>query len=619
MANKYISKLFLFYSILLTTNLFSQHDAVVTDYSTTIKYNGSELIKEYSNTIQINNKRSNWIADVSISYGGSEKIEIIEAVIQNSNGEVVRKLKKKEITTRSDISYASFYEDNFVKEFSLKWDTYPYQIKYSYKRTFNDFINITNWLPFLYYNILTTNATLSVELPNDYKVATNDSGVFGKKVEALEKSTITTWKITDQKSPKSEKLAPPIRELLPRVKITPKEFTYGINGMTDSWANYGNWVWQLNEGLDVLTFSEIVIIDDLIKGITDRREIIKKLYYYMQDNTRYINVAIDVGGLKSYPASYVCENKYGDCKALTNYMKSMLKHVGIDSYSIDIEAGNNPQKINTEYPSQQFNHVILAVPLEGDTIWLENTSNYKPYNYLGVFTQNRKALLVNGTESQLINTPKLSLEETKEESTYLFNLDNAGNGTLQLLQKLRGNAFVHNKNVYKEWSLEDQKEDLLENIPFKNVELTSWKYHQPDRDIPSIDLEINMNLKDQIRNIAGSLVINPVPLDIYNFKSSSKRNTPVRINYPIFKEDSIVYSLPFINNYTVKIPENFEIKTKYGSCFVEYHINQDRIEINRSFQLFAGEYSVEEFVTFAAFFEAISAFQKQSHIILKPN
>ncbi|MDH5475721.1 MAG: DUF3857 and transglutaminase domain-containing protein [Cyclobacteriaceae bacterium] len=607
------------WATLFSIHLYAQYNAVVTDYSTSIKYNGYELIEEHSQTIQINNKRSSWIADVNIAYGGDEKIEIIEAVILNTNGVVMRKLKKKEITTRSNISYGSFYEDGMIKEFSLKWNTYPYQIKYTYQRTTNQFLYVAHWDPILYYNIPTRTASLRVDLPNDYEVAIDDPKIFTKNIELLENNTVMTWKTKEHKLMKVEKFSPPTGELLPTVKIIPKQFTYGVSGLTYSWANYGNWVSQLNEGLDVLTFSEIIIIDELIKGISDKKEIIKTLYYYMQDNTRYINVAIDVGGLKSYPASYVCKNKYGDCKALTNYMKSMLKHAGIDSYSIDIVAGDNPKRIKAEYPSQQFNHVILAVPLENDTIWLENTSSYTPYNYLGTFTQNRKALLVNGKKSQLINTPKLSLEESKEESTYLFTLDVVGNGELQLSQTFLGDEFDNHKYRYKELQKEELKEYLVKKIPYKNIELNDWKYHQPNRDTPSIDLEMNITLKDQIRNIGGSLVINPVPLTIQSVSSSSKRVSPIRINYPVYKEDSIVYSLPFSNNYTIKTPENVEIKTKYGLYFVKHSINGDKIEVKRSFQLFSGEYPVDEFPTFSAFFEGIRASQKQSHIILKPN
>ena len=122
-------------------------------------------------------------------------------------------------------------------------------------------------------------------------------------------------------------------------------------------------------------------------------------------------------------------------------MKSALATVGIESYYTLIYGDSKPIKIDQRIPSQQFNHVILCVPLEQDTVWLENTSSSSPFNYLGVFTQNRKGLLVNGDKSELVNTPALTQEQCLIESKFGFSLDT--DNTLIISKSVNGmNDFI---------------------------------------------------------------------------------------------------------------------------------------------------------------------------------
>lgn len=615
----YIKHFILILQLLIISLIsFGQSGNEILEYKTIVKIENNKLIKEVSYLIQINKKQSEWIANVEIPYNKNNKLDILGASIINSKGLTVRTIKKKEITTQSDISTGAFFEDNLIKSFTLRWNEYPYQIKYSYRISTKNYIYLARWNPVVYTKYATKYASIQVEIPKDFEVSINYSKNIKYHRDTLKESCIHYWEISDVEPIKKEAYSPPYMEQLSFVSIVPKTFYYGLKGSSESWSSFGDWKDQLIQGLDILTEDEKMRVNNLLRGITDNKEIIKTLYHYLQDNTRYIYVAIDIGGLKPYPASYVCDYKYGDCKALTIYMKALLKHVGIRSYYTTIYAGNNPVRVNQNLPSQQFNHVILCIPIGKDTIWLENTANYLPFNYLGTFTQNRNALLVNGEKSTLIKTPSSQLEEVVEKSSYIFNLDQKGNGQLTLSQHLKGDAFDDYKYAQFELAEKDQKRFLKRKLAIENYQILNWEFDHPNRDDTNIMLNMKLNVMRQFRKIGNMIVINPSPIFKFNFESPDLRKSSVRFNFPINKNDSIIYNLPFKNRYKTELPEDVCIETEYGVYIENYSQTKSQIILTRNLQLLSGDYTIEKYKDFYLFIDLINHSQQKSVIILNP-
>jgi hypothetical protein len=593
-----------------------QSDCFVVDYKTSVKIEKGKRILEKAITIQINNKKGDWISDVEIPY--KKSVDIIEAVIINQHGQIERKLRKNDFITRSDISSDTFYEDSYIKEFKLQWHQYPYQIRYSYKIIYDQFLSVIDWTPTLYSSVPVLNATLSVQLPNDYDVSIDYSDSLDFKFEESVDFKHYVWKGAYLRQLTQESFSQHIKERLQKVTMVPKSFRFKMDGSFESWESFGNWMYNINRGLDELSPSEKAIVDKMVAGIEDKHEIIRRLYAYMQQNTRYINVAIDDGGLVPYPAQYVCQNKYGDCKALTIYMKALLQYVGIPSYYTLIHAGSNPLNVVIDFPSQQFNHVILCVPVQQDTVWLENTSKQTPYNYLGTFTQNRFGLLVDENKSRLVRTPVMTIEDVEEENTYEFHLEENGSGTLKINQNLCGEAFEKFKYIDMYLSDRDKVALVNKSFPIKNIEQLGFEIKQDDASKANLNVIASYQVNEQFRKLGKSIVIQPFPVYLKDIEPKASRKSDIRVNYPISKSDSIIYHLSFIDGNLIKLPEEVEIDSKFGKYEAKYLKQDQSIIAIRHFQLYQGNYGLEEYPDFYDFLENVKTTQNNSIIVLNP-
>ncbi len=602
--------------ILFGIQIYAQnYDAEYLKNETKVIYNGKDIIQTVTREIRILNNRGTKYANIQIAYQEGNPIHNMEAAIFDNAGLEIRQLKKKEITSRRVWSGVEFYTDRRVLNFKLINNTFPYIIKYSYTKKIKDFISIANWELSTFKDINTQHASLVVTIPKNTKVNIYSRKIDNPIVNINDQTIQYTWSVHNYKFKEEEGLSPLEDETCPCIIMVPETFHYTINGKSSSWEAFGNWNDELIKDLDQLTPSERTKVHQLTDSILYKKDKIKILYHYMQDNTRYILVSEDDGGLVPYPASYVCQNKYGDCKALTNYMKALLKEAGIPSFYSTLFAGEKPVRINTEFPSQQFNHVILQVPLKEDTIWLECTDKNAPFNYLGPFTQNRYALVVKKDSTKLIKTPSSTINNALESFHVSIDMRNLNKETTFTAEaNVKGKAF--DKLSYFNSQLSEKEKQQYVNYfgIIKKADIQDFKIDRPDRDSCFFHLLLNGKINNLTQSLGSKILIKPFKAIYFNLEKPDKRKNDIFISYPINQCDTTEYI--FNNNISsVKGLSKIDIENKFGEYHKDFEIKGNRLIIHKSFTLIQNSYPKDEYQELYSFLDQVIKTENQLTIL----
>ncbi|HSG34108.1 MAG TPA: DUF3857 domain-containing protein [Sphingomonadaceae bacterium] len=93
----------------------------------------------------------------------------------------------------------------------------------------------------------------------------------------------------------------------------------------------------------------------------------------VQDKITYLAVGLDGGGYIPQDADETWEKRYGDCKAKSVLLLSLLRRMGIDSQTVlvNIQGGDAVPEL---LPLPAFNHMIVRATIDGVDYWLDGTS-----------------------------------------------------------------------------------------------------------------------------------------------------------------------------------------------------------------------------------------------------
>ncbi|MEZ4773641.1 MAG: DUF3857 and transglutaminase domain-containing protein [Bacteroidia bacterium] len=500
-------------------------------------------------TITIINRNADDLTTIFVPHDKFFTAKEISGEIYDAAGNLVRKLKNNEIEDIVPDDGSSFVNDSRAYVATLKHDRYPYTVHIRYILGQNGLFGFPAWMPQDDENVSVEKARLEIITAEGqdfrYKVVNMPEKPY---IVEDKGSTHYLWQVNSLPAIETEPMGPPWREYVPVVYLAPTSFEIqGYKGKNQSWSDFGMFFHTLNAGRDKLPEELEKKVIALTEKLPTKEAKVQAIYRYLQENTRYVGIQLGIGGWQTFDAEYVYNNGYGDCKALSNYAKSMLSAVGINSHAVLIKAGDFTSDILPDFSSSQFNHVILCVPNEQDTIWMDCTMNNHPAGYLGMFTEDRYALVVTPEGGKLTRTPSSPPESNQQQRKASVSLDKKGNAVVKVVVTSTGYQQDNLAQGIVTLS-EGEKEKWIRNsISAKSFELTGFKFDGAiASELPTYRYSYDLNAVNWATASGTRFFLAPNQLERYSNlpEKVESRTQPVVSKYPYWDTDTIEYQLP---------------------------------------------------------------------------
>ncbi|TXD51119.1 MULTISPECIES: DUF3858 domain-containing protein [unclassified Polaribacter] len=266
------------------------------------------------------------------------------------------------------------------------------------------------------------------------------------------------------------------------------------------------------------------------------------------------------------------------------------------------------RNLDTNFASIQGNHAILNIPNKGEDIWLECTSQTKPFGFLGDFTDDRDVLVVTPEGGFIKRTASYKDEINLQTSTATINLTEKGDVKASLKRVSKGIQYDDKSYL----------DNLTEQELIKTYKSNVWGYNN--------NLEVNShslindkekvvfteNLELSIRSYAAInendylFRINIFNKESFVPKRYRTRNLPLKISRGYKDEDAYVINIPA--SYQLEyIPADKKIATKFGQYTISFKkINETSFSYKKTILIKEGLYPKEAYNAYRSFRRSIA-------------
>ncbi|MBT1685222.1 DUF3857 domain-containing transglutaminase family protein [Dawidia soli] len=560
--------------------------------------------------ITIFNANGKRFAQETVGYDKLSKVTSLKAAVYDAEGMLIKRLKSSEIYDQSAYDGYSLYNDNRIKRIDLSQSTYPYTVEFEYDIEFRYLFFIPDFYVVTRENVSVQHSVCKYVFPKElaprYRSYNIDVKPVSQPADGLES---LSWTFENILPIKLDPMGPDLQYVLPHIDGAPTQFEYeGYVGTMDTWDQFGQWIGTLNSGRNVLPEATKQKIRALTAQAKTDEEKIKILYEYMQSKTRYVSIQLGIGGFQPFEASVVDQTGYGDCKALSNYMVSMLKEVGIPAHYVLIRAGDDASPMDTDFPSSQFNHAIVSVPNKGDTLWLECTSQTNPFGYIGTFTGDRKALVITDKGAKVVNTKRYPADQNVQSRTADVYVAATGDAQAKVTTTYRGLQYETNYvHAAVNLQYDDQRKWVQNHTAIPSFDVNSFSLVNHKDKMPSAQVLLDLRLS-RFASVNGKRIFltpNLMNRSTFVAEKVDARKMPVVLESGFTDLDTIRYHLPD-GVYPEFLPEPVKITSRFGEYESRCILDDKGLLYVRRLKQVKGQFPAESYKEFADFYKGVN-------------
>ncbi|SEN49931.1 protein of unknown function [Flavobacterium sp. CF108] len=468
-----------------------------------------------------------------------------------------------------------FYNDARVKYMDVDFPVQGYSYIYELEKKYNDVKYFTS----LYFNdeFPVIKKEITVTVPDWLNLELKEFNFEGNTISKTKTrddrngTTIYTYIMENVDAFYKEKKAPGRSYIYPHVLVIAKSFkhrdkeTMLFNSTADLYKWYKSLVDSMKDDTSLLAAK----VKELTSSAKTDEEKIKNIYYWVQDNIRYIAFEDGIAGFKPDEAQNVFEKRYGDCKGMANLSKQMLKLAGFDARLTWI----GTKHILYDYTTPSLavdNHMICTLFYKGKTYFIDGTEKYNSFGEDAERIQNKEVMIEDGDKFIIKKVPASGSELNKEIYNAKLIVDNdklsgscsktySGESKTEFLNIF--NSFENNK---KGETLEKYLSANDKNITAKNIKTSDLK----NRDL-KLSLNYDIDVQNKVSKFDNDIFIDLAYMDEYKNFEFKDRKTNYELNYKTNYESNVVLAIP--DGYKLsKLPENLNVNEEDFSVLISF-------------------------------------------------
>lgn len=524
---------------------------------------------------------------------------------------------------RSASSSDYFSDDSRVKYFNIGFAGYGDATRVETEKKYLD----SKYLTSVYFHSFypAKEKIIRIKVPDWLELDIREFNFADYKVtrqKTTEKNlTVYTYKLQNLPAIKNENRAIGIAYQFPHLMFVVKSFQYEgkkEKGFGDAGDLYGWYNYLYKKSVNKPeTFQAKVT--ELIRGKSTDIEKVKSIFYWVQDNIRYIAFEDGLAGFIPAAAQDVYKSKYGDCKGMANLITEMLKLAGFDAHMTWIGTRHIPYDYSL--PSLAVdNHCISTVVIGGKEYYLDGTEKFIPFGDYAWRIQGKEVLIGKGEHYEVKKVPLMDIEKSKVLTQTSFQLkDNLLKGHVKAT--LSGEQRTRFHQYYHDLPSHEKKKLIQRFLEFGNPNLVVSNVKTSDlsnREIPVVvegDIDLSNYIITEDKEIY--LGIDFFPEDLRGIIPDKDRQQDFVLSSGYVSQDETELLLP-AGYKVVSLPSPIDEKNTDYAVTASYSTKDNKVIFRKTLSFPTGRIRKADFENWKRFTDKLKDFNSTLLLIRKP-